>query len=38
MAGILGVSFDTIKVSRHRLRKKLGLSEEDTLEDIANSI
>jgi tetratricopeptide (TPR) repeat protein len=38
MAGILGVSFDTIKVSRHRLRKKLGLSEENTLENIANSI
>lgn len=38
MAGILGVSFDTIKVSRHRLRKKLALSEEDSLEDIANSI
>jgi len=38
MAGILGVSFDTIKVSRHRLRKKLGLSEGYSLEDIANSI
>lgn len=38
MAGILGVSGDTIKVSRHRLRKKLSLSEEDTLENIAISI
>ena len=38
MAGILGVSADTIKVSRHRLRKKLGLSEEETLENVVNSI
>lgn len=38
MGAILGVSFDTIKKSRHRLRKKLGLSEEDTIDDIANSI
>jgi len=38
MAGILGVSVDTIKVSRHRLRKKLGLSDEKTLEDVSNSI
>lgn len=28
MAGILGVSFETIRKSRYRLRKKLGLSEE----------
>lgn len=38
MAGILGVSFDTIKKSRHRLRRKLGLSEEDSIDDIVNSI
>ena len=38
MAGILGVSFDTIKKSRHRLRKKLGLPEEDSLDDVVNSI
>lgn len=38
MAGILGVSFDTIKKSRHRLRKKLGLSEEDSIDDIVSSI
>ncbi|HTA26335.1 MAG TPA: tetratricopeptide repeat protein [Bacteroidia bacterium] len=38
MGAILGVSFDTIKKSRHRLRKKLGLAEEDSLDDIANSI
>ena len=38
MGSILGVSFDTIKKSRHRLRKKLGLKEEDSIDDIANSI
>jgi tetratricopeptide (TPR) repeat protein len=38
MAGILGVSFDTIKKSRHRFRKKLGLSEEDSLDDVVNTI
>lgn len=38
MGGILGVSFDTIKKSRHRLRKKLSLSEEVTLDNIADSI
>lgn len=38
MSAILGVSSDTVKKSRHRLRKKLGLMEEDSLDDIANSI
>jgi len=38
MGGILGVSFDTIKKSRHRLRKKLGLSEEDTIDEIVDTI
>lgn len=38
MAGILGVSADTIKKTRHRLRRKLGLSEEDRIDDIADSI
>jgi len=38
MAGILGVSFDTIKKSRHRLRRKLSLSEDDSIDDIVNSI
>ena len=38
MAGILGVSLDTIRKSRYRLRKKLGLSEEDSIEDIVSSI
>jgi ATP/maltotriose-dependent transcriptional regulator MalT len=38
MAGILGVSFDTIKKSRHRLRKKLGLAEDDSINDVVNTI
>ncbi|MGP8217205.1 MAG: tetratricopeptide repeat protein [Bacteroidia bacterium] len=38
MAGILGVSADTIKKTRYRLRKKLGLSEEGSIDDIAISI
>ncbi len=38
MGGILGVSYDTIKKSRHRLRKKLGLSEENTIEEIVDTI
>ncbi|HTB32634.1 MAG TPA: tetratricopeptide repeat protein [Bacteroidia bacterium] len=38
MAGILGVSFETIRKSRYRLRKKLGLSEEDRVDDIIASI
>jgi len=38
MAGILGVSLDTIKKSRHRLRKKLVLSEEDSLDNVVNTI
>ena len=38
MAGILGVSDDTIKKSRHRLRKKLILAEDDSLDNFVNSI
>lgn len=38
MERILGVSFNTIKSLRHRLRKKLGLSEKDNLYDISDSI
>lgn len=38
MAGILGVSFATIRQSRYRLRKKIGLMEEDTIDDIVESI
>jgi DNA-binding CsgD family transcriptional regulator len=38
MAGILGVSDDTIRKTRYRLRKKLGLEGEDGIDDIVNSI
>jgi tetratricopeptide (TPR) repeat protein len=38
MSGILGVSNSTIKQSRYRLRKKLGLSEEGSIEEIVKSI
>jgi DNA-binding CsgD family transcriptional regulator len=38
MAGILGVSTDTIKKTRYRLRKKLGLSGEDNIEEIDISV
>jgi len=35
---ILGVSLNTVKSLRHRLRKKLNLSEEDSLYDLSDSI
>jgi len=38
MANILVVSADTIRKSRYRLRKKLGLSESDSLDDVIASI
>jgi DNA-binding CsgD family transcriptional regulator len=38
MAGILGVSFATIRQSRYRLRKKFGLSDEGGIDDLVNSI
>lgn len=38
MANILGVSFDTIRITRYRLRKKLGLSEGEGIDDISESI
>jgi len=38
MAGILGVSLDTISKTRYRLKKKMGLTEETSLDDIAESI
>jgi DNA-binding CsgD family transcriptional regulator len=38
MAGILGVSSNSIIVTRHRLRKKLGLSDTEEINSIANSI
>jgi len=38
MANILGVSSDTVKKTRHRLRKKLCLSENEDIEDITKYI
>ena len=38
MTSILGVTLEAIKKARQRLRKKLGLSEESSLDDIAASI
>ncbi|MET0392924.1 MAG: LuxR C-terminal-related transcriptional regulator [Chitinophagaceae bacterium] len=38
MAASLGVSPQAIRVSRHRLRKKLNLPEEGSLEELVNSI
>ncbi len=38
MANILGVSSDTIRITRYRLRKKLSLSESKSIDDIAESI
>jgi tetratricopeptide (TPR) repeat protein len=38
MGGMLGVSFNTIKQSRYRLRKKLSLSEDDTLDKVVETI
>lgn len=38
MSGILGVSPDSIRMMRHRLRRKLNLDEEGSLEEMINSI
>jgi len=38
MAAALGVSTQSIRVTAHRLRKKLGLSEEGSLDELVNSI
>jgi hypothetical protein len=38
MARALGVSNHTISKTRYRLRKKMGLTEEDSIDDIAESI
>ena len=38
MASILGVSASTIKTSRYRLRKKIGISEDINLPDLISSI
>ena len=38
MADVLGVSQDTIKKTRYRLRKKLVISEEEDIDELANAI
>src|SRR5581483_1333398 len=38
MASILGISYDSIRHSRYQLRKKLGMTGKDGLDDIAESI
>jgi DNA-binding CsgD family transcriptional regulator/cell division protein FtsB len=38
MASILGISPDSIRMMRHRLRKKLALTEEGSLEELINSV
>jgi len=38
MAATLGVSPDTIKKSRHRLRKKMDISQDESLDDIIKLI
>jgi len=38
MAATLGVSKEAIRVTTHRLRRKLSLSEEGSLEELVNSI
>ena|ERR1700739_1866733 len=38
MAAMLGISPDSIKKSRHRLRKKIDVSEDENLYDIIKTI
>jgi len=38
MAGILGISTDAIRMSRHRLRKKLNLPEDENLDKLVEKI
>lgn len=38
MAGILGISTDAVRMNRHRLKKKLNLTEEDDLEKLIETI
>jgi tetratricopeptide (TPR) repeat protein len=38
MAGMLGVSVDAMRTTRYRLRKKLNLSEEGSIEELINTI
>lgn len=38
MAKLLGISVESVHTSRHRLRKKIGLSREENLEDFISKI
>lgn len=38
MSRLLGISVESVHTSRHRLRKKLGLSRDENLEEFINSI
>jgi len=38
MAGMLGVNADTIKKTRQRLRKKIGISEDTSLEEVMSKL
>ena len=38
VAAILNISVETVKNGRYRLKKKLGLGEEDNLDDFIRNI
>jgi tetratricopeptide (TPR) repeat protein len=38
MAGTLGISTDAVRMSRHRLRKKLNLPEESTIDELVEEL
>lgn len=38
MAGVLGITQDAVRMSRHRLRKKLALSEELTIDELVDAV
>jgi DNA-binding CsgD family transcriptional regulator len=38
MAGVLGISTDAVRMNKHRLKKKLNLTEEDDLEVLVDAV
>jgi tetratricopeptide (TPR) repeat protein len=38
MAGMLGISVDAVRMNKHRLRKKLNLPEEETIEELIDQL
>lgn len=38
MAGVLGISTDAVRMNKHRLKKKLNLTEEDDLDALVDAI